>query len=191
MQSSAAVSTLPATSSFHNLFSISVSHRGLDSLLKTELGMFQGEKEDAVNLHIEEGEVLLLDRSLSYPWDTISYSFDDFPFVMETPSGRIQFLNGLLRAEPEVSPKLLIRGVTGLLRQRIIERGASLVHASVVSRNRIGYLFPAWAPSGKTNVALSFLAKGYDYMSDDWCFVSTSGDILGYPRHLSIFDHNL
>lgn len=185
------MSALPATYSFHKLFSIRVSHRGLDALLKSELGVFQEEREDAVDLRIEEGKVAPLDRTLSYPWDDVSYSFDNSSMVMETPSGRIQFLKRLLRAEPGVSAKRLLRGVTNLLRQRIMERGASLVHASAVSRNRSGYLFPAWAHSGKTNVALNFLMSGYDYMSDDWCFVTKSGHLLGYPRHLSIFDYNI
>ncbi len=182
---------LPTTYDFHNLFSVSVAHRRLNRLMKRELQVFRRET-DRLDLRVEEGFVPLPDKLLFYPWDEVNYSFDDSSCVLETPSGRIQVAENLLRAEPRTSSELLLdQLVVNVMRSRIIAKGASLVHASAVSREGVGLLFPAWAHSGKTNVALSFLADGYDFMSDDWSFVTSSGEILGYPRWLKIFDYNL
>ncbi len=141
---------------------------------------------DDVDLKVEEGAVPLPDRMLSS-----DLGFGDSRYVFDTPSGRIQFADGLIRAEPRVSAQeLLVQWVENLMGREIPNRGACMVHASAVSRDGEGYLFPAWAHTGKTNLALSFLLRGYDYMADDWCFVSASGDLLSYPRWINLFAYN-
>ncbi len=147
--------------------------------------MFLDDSEIA-DLRVEEGSVPNPNRRLS-----VTYRFGDSSLVVGNPGGKVQFSDGVLRAEPGLSPEvLLVQWVENLMRQHIVERGASLVHASAVSRDNIGYLFPAWAHTGKTNVGLSFLSSGFDYMADDWCFVSATGEILAYPRWLSLYDYN-
>lgn len=175
----------PATYNFHGLFTVRVAHRGLHALMRRELGMFLDDV-DTIDMTIEEGEILDPDRRLS-----VGYRFSDSVFIVGASGSKVQLSDGVLRAESGVSPEeLLTQWTENLMRQRILERGASLVHASAVSRNGIGYLFPAWAHTGKTNVALSFLADGYEYMADDWCFVSATGGISAYPRWFSLFDYN-
>lgn len=182
---------MPTTYDFHGLFHVWIGHGRLNETMKRELWMFEG-GTGSLDLRVEEGGVAVPDMQLSYPWDTISYFFDESCFVIQTPLGRIQVTENLLRAEPETSPQMLLdQLVMNIMRKRTIARGATLVHASAVSKDGVGYLFPAWAHSGKTNVALSFLADGYDFMSDDWSFVADSGEILAYPRWLKIFDYNL
>ncbi len=139
---------------------------------------------DAVDLRVEEGRVVIPDRMLSQ-----DFSFDDSSFVVETPFGRIQLAEGLLRAEPGGSRELL-RWVKYVMKQRVMKRGATLLHAAAVSHEGIGYLFPSWGHTGKTNVTLSFLTNGYDYMSDNSCFITALGEMLAYPRHLDLFDYN-
>lgn len=173
------------TYNFHDLFSVSVAHRRLGSLMRDELSLFR-DTVDEVDLKVEEGVVSLPDKMLSS-----DLGFGDSHFVFETPSGKVQFADGLLRAEPRVSAQeLLVQWVENLMGREIPNRGACLVHASAVSRDGVGYLFPAWAHTGKTNLALGFLLRGYDYMADDWCFVSSSGDLLSYPRWVNLFAYN-
>ncbi len=175
----------PATYNFHNLFSVRVAHRGLAFLIKRELAMFLTDPEE-VDLVVEEGDVALPPNVL-----TLSHFYDDSKFVFETESGRVEIRDGEVRAEAAVDPEyLLVRWVENLMRRQVLLRGAAFVHASAVAREGTGYLFPAWAHTGKTNVALTFLKAGYDYMADDWCFVDSSGDIRAYPRWLNLFDYN-
>jgi len=181
----AGLSTSSSTFDFHGLFSVQVKHRNLEALMREELGVFAREL-NAVDLTVIEGAVAPLDRMLS-----IHYSFDGVALVVQTPSGRVRLDDRVLVAEPTFPAHLLLaHWVENLMRQRIVPRGAALVHASAVERNGEGYLLPAWAHTGKTNVALSFLSEGWSYMADDWCFVSETGRILGYPRWLNLFDYN-
>ncbi len=181
--------SLPATFSFHGLFSVRVAHRRLAGLMREEFPFFldrNARPDGPVDLIVEEGEVGSDDRLLS----TI-YSFDKDSMVMGTSSGRIRLSEGVIRAEPGLDPEdLYARWVEGLLFFHVMSRGAFLAHSSAVSRDGVGILFPAWAHTGKTNVALEFVSNGYDYMADDWCLVSSSGELLGYPRWLRLFSYN-
>ena len=174
-----------STFDFHGFFSIRAEHRGLNDLLRRELAAF-ARGLTSVDLTVSEGLAVPLGNLLS-----TKYSFDRSSFVVQTPAGRLRLADRILEADPSYPAELLlIQWVENLMRQQIVFRGATLVHSSAVCRDGVGYLLPAWAHTGKTNVALSFLRDGYSYMADDWCFVSESGEILGYPRWLNLFDYN-
>ena len=168
---------------FHDLFSVRVSHPDLDILMRRELSVFL-DTSDQVDLTVEEGELLPPERTLSR-----NYAFDESSLVVDTSTGRIELSEGRIRAE-SVSPTKLLQWVMALMRPQVLRREVSLVHAAAVSRDGVGYLFPAWTQTGKTNLSLSFLANGYDYMAGDWCFVAASGDLLAYPRYLNLRDYN-
>lgn len=181
----------PSVYSFQGLLSVEVAHRGLDALLARELGSFRVDQDDA-DCRVEEGPVPAAERVLSYRTDELNYSFDDSTFVLETPRGNIRLRGNDVRAESGVSPDLLLDLLlTMYVRPRATAKGATMVHSSAVSREGLGLLFPAWAHTGKTNLALSFLTNGFDYLSDDWSFVSASGELMGLPRWLALFDYNL
>jgi len=179
----------PATYSFHGLFSVRVAHRRLAGLMREEFPFFldrDARPDGPVDLVVEEGEVDTADHMLSG-----TYSFDGRSMVMRRASGRVRLMEGVLCAEPSVNPEeLYARWVEGLLFFHVLSRGAFLAHSSAVSRQGVGFFFPAWAHTGKTNVVLEFVSSGYDYMADDWCLVSSSGEILGYPRWLRLFSYN-
>lgn len=177
------------TYSFHDLFRVRVAHRGLRQMMEAEFPFFMdpaADPEAKVDLVVEEGAVPLQERMLSR-----RYAFGEGGMVMETASGHILLRDGVLRAEPNVdADELYARWIEGILFYRALGRGAFLAHSSAVTRNGRGYLFPAWAHTGKTNVALQMVSSGYEYMADDWCLVSTDGEILGYPRWLNLFSQN-
>ncbi len=169
---------------FHDLFSVGVAHRGLDRYMRREFGLFTTTTE-TVDLWVREADLPSPERMLSG-----SYLFDEASLVVLSPFGPIQVSNGDLRADPMAKPSDLFRWVFTLMRPQMLGRNTSIVHSSAVSRDGNCYLFPAWRNTGKTNVALGFMKEGYDYMSDDWTFVSKSGEALAFPRHLNLFDYN-
>ena len=179
----------PETYSFHGLFSVRVAHRTLGPLMHEEFPFFLqpgAPAEAPVDLVVEEGRVEPADRRLS----TI-YSFGGDSMVIGTGSGRIRLSEGKIVADPGLDPEeFYARWVEGLLFFRVLERGAFLAHSSAVSKDGVGILFPAWAHTGKTNVALELVSNGYSYMADDWCLVSSAGELLGYPRWLRLFSYN-
>ena len=139
-----------------------------------------------MDLIVEEGKVGTADHMLS-----TTYSFGGESIVMGTDTGRIRLSKGAILADPGLDPEeLYARWVEGLLFFHMLSRGVFLAHSSAVCRGGVGFLFPAWAHTGKTNVALEFVANGYEYMADDWCLVSSSGELLGYPRWLRLFSYN-
>lgn len=152
--------------------------------MRREFRLFTAEPE-AVDLWVTEGDVPKPERMLSR-----SYLFDESSFVVLSPFGPIQVGPGEVRAAPEVWGGELLRWILTLMRPQMLGRNAALIHSSAVSRDGVGYLFPAWRNTGKTNLALGFLKEGYDYMSDDWTFVSASGEALAFPQHLHLFDYN-
>lgn len=179
----------PATYRFHGLFSVRVAHRGLADRMRDEFAPFldtAARPGDAVDLTVEEGPVAAPDSLLS-----TDYGVDEGSVVLMTPSGRIRRSGPVVRAEPTVSPDLLYRQcIDNLMALRVPSRGAALVRSSAVSRDGVGYLFPGWAHSGKTDVALEFAAHGAAYMADDCCFVTRTGELLGYPRWLNLYSYH-
>ncbi len=152
-------------------------------MMRRELGVFI-EDVEVVDLRVEEGDVPVPARSLSG-----GYAYDDSTFVVDTRYGRVQLGEGLIRAG-SVFPYELLRWVTYAMRRRLLEKDVSALHAAAVARNGQAYVFPAWAQTGKTNLQLNLLAHGYEYMADDWCPVTASGEVLGYPRSVNLLEYN-
>jgi hypothetical protein len=179
----------PATFRYHGLFSMRVEHRALARSLVDEFSFFldrDARPDDPVDLVVEEGPVPLPDRMLS-----TYYSFDRDALVMKTPAGNIRLTEGVLRAESSVNvEELYSRWVEGILFLVVLAKGAFFAHSSAVSKDGVGVLFPAWAHTGKTNIAIDLVRRGYDYMADDWCLVAATGEILGYPRWPNLFSYN-
>lgn len=174
-----------AAYNFHGLFSLNVGHRGLRALLEREFAMFRAETDEA-DLTVAEGPVAVPGLGL-FP----HYHYDDAEFVVSAPEGNVRVEASRLCADPAVPPEhLLSAWVENVMKRQVIARGAAFVHASAVSRGGSALLFPAWMHTGKTDVAINFLEHGYDYLGDDWCFVSRSGDVLGYPRWLHLFRYH-
>jgi len=175
----------PHVFNVHGLFSVKVLHKGLRAVLDRELSAFRSD-DSHVDLVVEEGEPDQTADALG-----LDYSYGHDVLVVETATGRIQLADGLIRAEPRVSADILLsQYVENYMQQTILPRGACIVHASAVSRNGVGLLLPAWRHTGKTAVALEFVAHGYAFMSDDWSIVTSAGELLAYPRWLRLFQYN-
>lgn len=79
-----------------------------------------------------------------------------------------------------------------ILYYKLLQQGVLLMHSSGVSRDKKGYLFPAYGGTGKTTLLLSLLANGYRFLGDDFVLVDPSENrVYPYPRPLHIFTYNV
>ncbi len=65
------------------------------------------------------------------------------------------------------------------------------IHTAAVSHNGAGIMFPAQAKSGKSTITVTMLQAGFDFLSDDICFVKKDSSrlvLLGFPEPIKIWD---
>ncbi len=80
-------------------------------------------------------------------------------------------------------------GVAGLpllvaiINLTMLAKGVVPIHASAFMYRGRGVLAAGWSKGGKTEALLSFLARGAQYVADDWVYVDVSGKHLyGIPE---------
>jgi hypothetical protein len=68
------------------------------------------------------------------------------------------------------------------------------IHTAALAHNDIGILFPARARSGKSTITLSMLKAGFNFLSDDICFVQKNSSnllLLGFPEPIKILEKTI
>ncbi len=61
------------------------------------------------------------------------------------------------------------------------------IHASVMQRDGMGFIFPASPGSGKTTLAAGLLARGWRYLSDEFALIAPqTGSLMPYPKALCV-----
>ncbi|MBM3148934.1 MAG: hypothetical protein FJZ94_04110 [Chloroflexi bacterium] len=74
------------------------------------------------------------------------------------------------------------------------KRGLYLVHAGAVSLGNRGLLLPGRARSGKTTFVLHLVREGFEFLSDDRCFLRKSGsdvEMLSFPEQVRVYLPNV
>jgi len=95
----------------------------------------------------------------------------------------------LLRRSPHV---LYTNLVEPILRWEFTRRGFALAHGACVARGRDAFMITARTDTGKTTTMLKLLdAQPYSFLADDLTIVSPNGDVLPYPKPLTISNHTL
>lgn len=69
--------------------------------------------------------------------------------------------------------------------------GGAFIHAACLRKENYYVLLPAWRHAGKTHLALSFMADGYDLVTDDGAWINKSGNIYPVSRNIHILYHNI
>jgi len=69
--------------------------------------------------------------------------------------------------------------------------GGAFVHAACLRKKNDYILLPAWRHAGKTHLALSFMADGYDLVTDDGAWINRNGNIYPVSRNIHILYHNI
>ena len=77
-----------------------------------------------------------------------------------------------------------------LIRFKLERKGYSVIHASAMSKDNKGFLFPSQSGAGKTTTALYLSDEGYDYLGDDFVILH-DGELYSYPSALNLFSYNL
>lgn len=73
----------------------------------------------------------------------------------------------------------------------VLGKGALPLHASAFTYNEIGVLVTGWAKGGKTETLLGFMARGADYVGDEWIYMSQDGRMYGVPEPIRVWDWHL
>ena len=62
-----------------------------------------------------------------------------------------------------------------------------ILHAAAVGIDGHGVLIVGHGGAGKSTLACSCLAEGYDFISDDYCLLSDAGSRIAYPIYTDVF----
>jgi len=93
--------------------------------------------------------------------------------------------------EKTVLPSLFYEVIIRMtIRHLLLQKGITFVHASGISIEGQGIIFPAWGGTGKTNIVIQFLQDGADYLGDDLVLVSSDDKIYAFPESITMFDYN-
>ena len=68
--------------------------------------------------------------------------------------------------------------------------GYSFCHASSFVFNGKAILCPGWRNTGKTNLLLSFLKDGAEFLSDDWILIHKDGGLFSLPKRINLLHYN-
>jgi dolichol-phosphate mannosyltransferase len=95
----------------------------------------------------------------------------------------------LLRLSPHV---LYTNVVEPILRWRFVEEGYALVHGACVSVDGRAFIITARTDTGKTTTMLKVLdSHPWSFQSDDLTLISPDGQILMYPKPMTISRHTV
>lgn len=75
---------------------------------------------------------------------------------------------------------------------RLLRKGYLMLHSSAFVYDGAGIVVTGWQKGGKTEMLLSFMAAGAEYLSDEWTILSPSeGKMWGISGTLQIWDWHL
>ncbi len=79
-----------------------------------------------------------------------------------------------------------------ILRWALVRKGYALVHAACIAVDGRAVLITARTDTGKTSTILRAVDNyNYSFLSDDMTIVSRDGDVMSYPKPLTISNHTL
>ena len=71
-----------------------------------------------------------------------------------------------------------------------INLGYTFCHASAFMKEGKTILCPGWRNVGKTNLLLSFLNDGAEFLSDDWVLIDSNGSLFSLPKRINLLHYN-
>ncbi len=79
-----------------------------------------------------------------------------------------------------------------ILNLTALGKGTLPLHASAFTYNGCGCIATGWSKGGKTETLLAFMAKGAEYIGDEWVYVSNNGKhIFGIPEPIRVWEWHL
>ena len=75
-----------------------------------------------------------------------------------------------------------------LLNLTALGKGLLPLHAAAFRYRGQGVLVTGWSKGGKTEALLAFIARGAEYIGDEWVYVSSDGDrMFGIPEPIRLY----
>ena len=98
--------------------------------------------------------------------------------------------NYTITCDPEFNPHFFAIVFEYLVSHLMVDSGHVFCHSSAFRfRDRV-VLCPAWRHVGKTNILLSFLLWGAEYIADDWSVLKENGTLRSLPKRLNLLYYN-
>jgi hypothetical protein len=73
-----------------------------------------------------------------------------------------------------------------------LAKGVVPLHASAFVYRDVGTLVTGWSKGGKTEALLAFMAKGAEYLGDEWIYLAADGgEMYGIPQPIRVWDWHL
>ncbi|HZJ03560.1 MAG TPA: hypothetical protein VFE20_07830 [Thermoleophilia bacterium] len=125
--------------------------------------------------------------------DDVAYSKHSFllqPRGPDRPHARLH-LDGIgkqcrIVCERGVAPVPLLIAIVNLT---MLSKGIVPVHASAFTYRGKGVLVTGWAKGGKTEVLLSFMQRGAEYVGDEWVYLDPgTRRMYGIPEPIRLWD---
>lgn len=152
--------------------------------IRVQIGRLNRRQSDLVQAILSP--LLLRPRHLRY-----DEGLGPFGFSVDLSAGRSFEIVAapLLRHSPHV---LYTNVVEPVLRWVFVTKGYALVHGACIGADGDATLITAKTDTGKTTTILKVLdARSYEFLSDDLTLLNAEGEILSYPKPLTISRHTL
>jgi hypothetical protein len=79
-----------------------------------------------------------------------------------------------------------------ILNLTVLGNGALPLHASAFNYTGKGVVTTGWSKGGKTESLLAFMARGAEYIGDEWIYVSPDGQrVFGIPEPIRVWNWHL
>jgi hypothetical protein len=79
-----------------------------------------------------------------------------------------------------------------ILNLTVLGKGVIPLHAAAFTYNGTGVVVTGWAKGGKTETLLAFMARGAQYVGDEWVYISEDGRrMYGIPEPIRVWDSHL
>jgi len=78
-----------------------------------------------------------------------------------------------------------------IINMTMLAKGVLPLHASAYVRDGVGVLVMGWAKGGKTELLLSQMEAGADYVGDEWVYVDPSRELFGVPEPIRLWRWHL
>ncbi|MFX0195626.1 MAG: hypothetical protein ACFFCW_05835 [Candidatus Hodarchaeota archaeon] len=167
----------------------------LRNYLRKELEFFLNEEKKEPDIRIDFISRLALPSKLKSIGNLAEYGNNKFFIRLQASRVLFPFYNigKKMEIKSEVSiplNRVLESIIEPAVYFKLLTKNFAFIHSSAVFFRKIGIIFPAWTYAGKTELLFEFMKKGAHFMSDDWTFVSDSGNIFAYPRPIWIYSRN-
>jgi hypothetical protein len=123
----------------------------------------------------------------------VAFAEDDFTYssevlTMRSPALQIRRQGRGLRLNGKGE---LLTTVLPLLDRLMVERGAAMIHAATVRIGGVGVALPAAGGVGKTSTIAKLMKRpDVGFMGDDWAFLTSDKELLGFGKPMFIKPHH-